>query len=437
MQENARPASLPPRLRMLDIAAICLVVTALFAYLNHQFIRLPTAIGVMVIALGLSLCIVGLDSVGLDFGLREHEESFLRSIDFSAVLMQGMLSLLLFAGALHVDLSELKAYRWQVGALALIGTLASTLVVGFGISLVLPLIGIELPLLYCLIFGALISPTDPIAVMGILKSAGAPKNLELVIAGESLFNDGVGVVIFALLVGMLGTTGTPTAGVAIELLLREAGGGIVYGLVLGYVTYRLLKSVDQYQVEVMLTLAAVTGGYALATHLHVSGPLAMVVTGLMIGNNGRALAMSDTTRRYVDMFWELLDEMLNAVLFVLIGMEVLLITFNVPLLLAGSAAVVVTLVARWITVGLPVGALCQYFRLPAGSGKVLTWGGLRGGISVALALSLPTGHERDVVLALTYCVVAFSILGQGLTIGKLVRRTLGGAGGSTASHHGH
>jgi len=375
--------------------------------------------------------------VGLDFGLREHEESFLRSIDFSAVLMQGMLSLLLFAGALHVDLSELKAYRWQVGALALIGTLASTLVVGFGISLVLPLIGIELPLLYCLIFGALISPTDPIAVMGILKSAGAPKNLELVIAGESLFNDGVGVVIFALLVGMLGTTGTPTAGVAIELLLREAGGGIVYGLVLGYVTYRLLKSVDQYQVEVMLTLAAVTGGYALATHLHVSGPLAMVVTGLMIGNNGRALAMSDTTRRYVDMFWELLDEMLNAVLFVLIGMEVLLITFNVPLLLAGSAAVVVTLVARWITVGLPVGALCQYFRLPAGSGKVLTWGGLRGGISVALALSLPTGHERDVVLALTYCVVAFSILGQGLTIGKLVRRTLGGAGGSTASHHGH
>ena len=435
MQENARPASLPPRLRMLDIAAICLVVTALFAYLNHQFIRLPTAIGVMVIALGLSLCIVGLDSVGLDFGLREHEESFLRSIDFSAVLMQGMLSLLLFAGALHVDLSELKAYRWQVGALALIGTLASTLAVGFGISLVLPLIGIELPLLYCLIFGALISPTDPIAVMGILKSAGAPKNLELVIAGESLFNDGVGVVIFALLVGMLGTTGTPTAGVAIELLLREAGGGIIYGLVLG--TYRLLKSVDQYQVEVMLTLAAVTGGYALATHLHVSGPLAMVVTGLMIGNNGRALAMSDTTRRYVDMFWELLDEMLNAVLFVLIGMEVLLITFNVPLLLAGSAAVVVTLVARWITVGLPVGALCQYFKLPAGSGKVLTWGGLRGGISVALALSLPTGHERDVVLALTYCVVAFSILGQGLTIGKLVRRTLGGAGGSTASHHGH
>jgi CPA1 family monovalent cation:H+ antiporter len=391
----------------------------------------------MVIALGLSLCIVGLDSVGLDFGLREHEESFLRSIDFSAVLMQGMLSLLLFAGALHVDLSELKAYRWQVGALALIGTLASTLVVGFGISLVLPLIGIELPLLYCLIFGALISPTDPIAVMGILKSAGAPKNLELVIAGESLFNDGVGVVIFALLVGMLGTTGTPTAGVAIELLLREAGRGIVYGLVLGYVTYRLLKSVDQYQVEVMLTLAAVTGGYALATHLHVSGPLAMVVTGLMIGNNGRALAMSDTTRRYVDMFWELLDEMLNAVLFVLIGMEVLLITFNVPLLLAGSAAVVVTLVSRWITVGLPVGALCQYFKLPAGSGKVLTWGGLRGGISVALALSLPMGHERDVVLALTYCVVAFSILGQGLTIGKLVRRTLGGAGGSTASHHGH
>lgn len=406
---------------MLNIAAICLVVTALLAYLNVRFVRLPTTIGVMVIALGLSLAIVALDATGLASSLRHYEESFLRAIDFSDVLMQGMLSLLLFAGALHVDLSELKALRWPVAALALVGTLLSTLVVGFGLWVALPWVGLSLPLMYCLLFGALISPTDPIAVAGILKSAGAPKNLELVIAGESLFNDGVGVVIFALLLGMQTSGTAPTAEAALTLLAHEAGGGIVFGLVLGWVTYRLLKSVDEYQVEVMLTLAAVTGGYALASQLHVSGPLAMVVTGLVVGNQGRALAMSDTTRRYVDMFWELLDEILNAVLFVLIGMEVLLIAFSWPVLLAGAVAIAVTLVARTVTVGLPVRALGHRFGLPAGAWRVLTWGGLRGGISVALALALPAGPDRDTVLALTYCVVVFSILAQGLTIGRVVR----------------
>jgi len=406
---------------MLDIAATCLVVTALLAYLNHRFVRLPTTIGVMVIALGLSLVIVALDVVGVSHALRTYEESLLRSIDFSDVLMQGMLSLLLFAGALHVDLSELKALRWPVASLALIGTLVSTLMVGYGLWAALPWVGLELPLMYCLLFGALISPTDPIAVMGILKSAGAPKKLELVIAGESLFNDGVGVVIFALLLGMLVSGEAPTTGSALALLAREAGGGIIFGLVLGYVTYRLLKSVDEYQVEVLLTLAAVTGGYALARYLHISGPLAMVVTGLIIGNQGRALAMSDTTRRYLDMFWELLDEILNAVLFVLIGMEVLLISFSAPVLVAGAVAIVVTLLARSLSVGLPVARLGGYFGLPTGSWRVVTWGGLRGGISVALALSLPLGPHRDTVLALTYCVVVFSILVQGLTIGRVVR----------------
>jgi len=406
---------------MLDIAAACLVVTALLAYLNHRFVHLPTAIGVMVIALGLSLVIVALDVVGVSHALRTYEESLLRSIDFSDVLMQGMLSLLLFAGALHVDLSELKALRWPVASLALIGTLVSTLIVGYGIWAALPWVGLELPLMYCLLFGALISPTDPVAVMGIVKSAGAPKNLENVIAGESLFNDGVGIVIFTLLLGMLVSGSEPTAGSALALLAREAGGGIAFGLVLGYVTYRMLKSVDEYQVEVLLTLAAVTGGYALARYLHISGPLAMVVTGLIIGNQGRALAMSDTTRRYLDMFWELLDEILNAVLFVLIGMEVLLISFSVPVLVAGAVAIVVTLLARCLAVGLPVAALGGRFGLPAGSWRVLTWGGLRGGISVALALSLPVGPHRDTVLALTYCVVVFSILVQGLTIGRVVR----------------
>ena len=410
---------------MLDIAAICLVVTALLAYLNHRFVRLPTTIGVMAIALGISLVLLGLNALGLDHGLRQYEESFLRSIDFSDVLMQGMLSFLLFAGALHVDLRALRQYRWQIAVLALVGTMASTLVVGTGMWLVLPFIGVQLPFLYCLLFGALISPTDPIAVMGILNSAGAPKNLELVIAGESLFNDGVGVVIFALLLGVLTSGSAPTLTVAGGLLLREAGGGIAFGLVLGYVTFRLLRSIDQYQVEVLLTLAAVMGGYALASHLHVSGPLAMVVCGLMIGNGGRALAMSDHTRRYIDMFWELLDEILNAVLFVLIGLEVLLIAFTAPILVAGVVAIVVTLAARWITVGLPVGIAGTLFRLPHGSPRVLAWGGLRGGISVALALSLPVGAERESILALTYCVVVFSILVQGLTIGRVVRSAIG------------
>ncbi len=409
---------------MLEIAATCLVLTALLAYLNLRFLGLPTTIGVMAAALLFSLSLVGLDKLGIAQGLRNYEESLLRSIDFSDVLMQGMLSLLLFAGALHVDLSELRSYRWQVGVLAVVGTLLSTVAVGLGVWVVLPLVGLELPLMYCLLFGALISPTDPIAVMGILKTAGAPKNLELVIAGESLFNDGVGVVIFSLLLGALASGTTPTAGEGFSLLLHEAGGGLLFGLALGYVTFWLLRSVDNYQVEVLLTLAAVTGGYALALRLHVSGPLAMVVVGLMIGNGGRALAMSDTTRRYVDLFWELVDEILNAVLFVLIGMEVLLVSFSPATLVAAAVAATVTLLARALTVGLPVNLLHTAFKLPRGAGWVLTWGGLRGGISVALALSLPAGPQRDIVLALTYCIVVFSILGQGLTIGPLVKRTL-------------
>lgn len=409
---------------MLDIAAACLVITALLSWLNHRFVRLPTTIGVMVIALAISLVIVALDAAGWAHALRRYEESLLRSIDFSDVLMQGMLSLLLFAGALHVDLSELKAQRWPVLGLALVGTIVSTLLVGFGLWLALGWVGLPLDLMYCLVFGALISPTDPIAVMGILKSAGAPKNLELVIAGESLFNDGVGVVIFALLAGVIASGGTPSAGAALALLAQEAGGGIAYGLALGLVTFFLLKSIDDYQVEVLVTLAAVTGGYALATHLHVSGPLAMVVTGLVIGNHGRELAMSDTTRQHLDVFWDLVDSILNAVLFVLIGMEVLLVDLSAPLLAAGAVAIVVTLAARLVSVGAPVSVLGARFGLPAGSWRVLTWGGLRGGISVALALSLPAGPARDTVLALTYCVVVFSILIQGLTIGQVVRGTV-------------
>ncbi|GAB4204865.1 MAG: sodium:proton antiporter [Tibeticola sp.] len=425
-------------MNVLDIAAVCLSVTALLAWVNHRFVGLPAAVGVMATALLLSLALIGLNAAGLDFGLKAYEESLIRSIDFSGLLMQGMLSLLLFAGALHVDLSELRAYRWQIGSLAVVSTTLSTLAVGFGVHFALPWVGLELPLIWCLLFGALISPTDPIAVLGILKTSGAPRNLQLVITGESLFNDGVGVVLFALFLGMLGSGAAPSLAQGLSLFLHEAGGGLLFGLALGYLCFRMLRSVDNYQVEVLLTLAAVMGGYALAHRLHVSGPLAMVVAGLVIGNHGRALAMSDTTRRYVDMFWELLDEILNAVLFVLIGMEVMLVAFSVNVLVAALLAMGVTLAARGLTAGLPVRALGSAFRLPAGSGRVLTWGGLRGGISVALALSLPASPERDLILALTYAIVVFSILGQGLSMRPLVRATLRDGGEPPGSApHGH
>lgn len=408
---------------MFNAAVSCLVLTALLAYFNHRFVRLPATIGVMMIALMLSLVLVALDLVGFS-GLRQYEAELLKSVDFSEVLMQGMLSLLLFAGALHVDLSELREYRWQVGILAVFGTLLSTLIVGFALWYVLPLAGITLALPYCLIFGALISPTDPIAVMGILKSAGAPKSLELVIAGESLFNDGVGVVLFSLVLGLLASGQAPTVAHASALLLREAGGGILFGLVLGYIIFRMLKSIDSYQEEVLISLAAVLGGYALASKLHVSGPLAMVVMGLIIGNHGRAYAMSDKTREHLDMFWELIDSILNAVLFVLIGLEVIVIAYSINLLLAIIAVIGVTLASRLVSVGAPLLLFGKTFHLPRGSLQVLTWGGLRGGISVALALSLPAGAERDLVVALTYAVVLFSILAQGMSIGSVVRRAI-------------
>jgi len=408
---------------MLDIAAVFLVITAILAYFNRRYIGFPSAIGVMGIALALSLATIGLDKLGFGM-LRDYEASLLHAIDFSDLLMQGMLSLLLFAGALHVDLSELRAYRWQIGLLAVAGTTASTVLVGLLLWYGLSYTSIALPLSYCLLFGALISPTDPIAVMGILKSAGAPKDVELVIAGESLFNDGVGVVLFSLLLGMVVSGEAPTFAHGSLLLLEEAGGGLLLGLVIGYATYRMLKSIDSYQEEVLITLAAVIGGYALASRLHISGPLAMVVMGLIIGNHGRALAMSEQTRMHVDMFWELIDEMLNAILFVLIGLEVVVIAFSSGLIISGMLAILITLAARLLTVGMPIGLLRGVFRLPQGSWKVLTWGGLRGGISVALALSLPMGPERHVVVALTYMVVVFSILGQGLSIGKVVRRSM-------------
>lgn len=406
---------------MLDIVAVILVLTASLAYLNHRYVRLPATIGIMAIALFLSSALMGLNALGVHH-LYDHAVRLLRAIDFSELLMQGMLSILLFAGALHVDLSRLRAFRIQIGMLAVFGTLVSTVVVGGLLWLALPLLGLAMPLIYCMLFGALISPTDPIAVMGILQSAKAPESLEVVIAGESLFNDGVGVVLFALIAGVLVSGTAPSAAQAGMLLLQEAGGGIAFGLVLGYISYRMLASIDSYQEEVLITLAAVIGGYALATRLHISAPLSMVVAGLIIGNHGRASAMSDQTRQHVDSFWELLDAILNAVLFMLIGLEMIVVGMSPTHGVAAVAAIVITLLARYVSVGMPVALARRVAGLPQGAWQVLTWGGLRGGISVALALSIPASPERDILVTLTYAVVVFSILAQGGSIGMLIRR---------------
>lgn len=408
----------------LDIIATLLVMAAVSGWINHRYLRLPMTIGVMVLSLlgSIALTITGylylapLDTVRLAL------EGMVRSIDLHDVVMEGMLSLLLFAGALHVDVRLLKSYRRQVLGLAVVGTLLSTAIVGFASAFVLNLLGLDLPFVYCLAFGALISPTDPIAVLGVLKAARVPKVVETAIAGESLFNDGVAVVVMTLLLGMIAQGNAPSAREALWLFAHEAGGGIAYGAVLGFVCYQMLRTVDDYQVEVLITLATVMGGYALAHALGVSGPLAMVVCGLITGEYGRAAAMSEHTRRHVDLFWELLDTVLNAVLFLLIGLEMMVLQFGPQLLVAGGVAIGITLLARGLTVGLPVALLPGWFRLPKGAAVVLTWCGVRGGVSVALALSLPPGRESETVVVLTYVVVVFSIIVQGLTVARVARR---------------
>ncbi|WP_201558471.1 sodium:proton antiporter [uncultured Psychrobacter sp.] len=407
-------------LSILEISAIFLSITALLSYVNHRFIGLPTTIGVMVISILLSIFAIFLGFLGFD-QLIDYEISLLEQLDFTEVLLDGMLSMLLFAGALHVNISDLRRYKLPIGILACIGTIVSALLIATAIYLMLPLLGFSLPFIWCLLFGALISPTDPIAVMGILASAGAPKSLETVIAGESLFNDGIGVVIFVILLGILTSGDIPTANYVAHTLAVEAGGGIVFGLVLGAILYYLIKSIDSYQEEVLLTLAGVIGGYALASYWHLSGPLAMVMMGLMLGNRGRALAMSDQTRHYVDLFWELIDEILNAILFVLIGLEIVMIAYSSNLFIAGGLTIIIALLARFIVVGMTTKTFSRQLDLPDGAWKVLTWGGLRGGISVALVLQLPIGAERDILLALTYAVVIFSILVQGLSVGRVAK----------------
>ncbi|MGE0555804.1 MAG: cation:proton antiporter [Gemmatimonadales bacterium] len=406
-----------------DVVAILATLTALFAWVNHRYLRLPPTIGLMVLAMVFSAALVTASRLGADFQTPLRE--LLAEIDFDSVLLNGMLGALLFAGALHIDLDDLKAQRFVVGVLATVGVLTSTAIVGGLLYLVVGALGLDLALGYCLLFGALISPTDPIAVGAILRRAGIPRSLLIKITGESLFNDGVGVVVFIVLLETVGGHVDVSAGSVARLIGVEVGGGLVYGAIIGLLVYHLLKRVDNYQVEILLTLAVVTGGYALAHHLHLSGPLAMVVAGLLIGNQGRAFAMSATTRDRLDAFWELVDEFLNALLFVLIGVEVLVLDFEPRAALVGAVAVPIVLGARWISVALPVTALRRWRSFSPGAIPILTWSGLRGGISVALALALPTGPERDFLLVVTYTVVVFSIVGQGLTAGWLANKLAG------------
>ena len=392
---------------------------ALFSYFNHRWLKLPTTIGVMLIGMVFSLALLALRWLGLP--LADQVAALINSVDFEATLMQGMLSFLLFAGALHVNLADLAAQKWIIGLLATLGVMTSTLLVGSGLWLLLPLFNLSLPYLYCLLFGALISPTDPIAVMALLKSAGVSKSLETKIAGESLFNDGVGVVLFMVLLGLASGAADLSAGSVLLLFVEEVFGGILFGLGLGFVAYRMLAGVDNYQVEVLLTLGLVTGGYALASHWHLSGPITVVVAGLLVGNHGRMLAMSDTTRQHLDSFWELVDEVLNVVLFLLLGIELLVITLVPAWAPLTLLTILLVLSSRFISISIPLLGLGRLRAFSPGALPILTWGGLRGGISVALALSLPAGDERGLLLTLTYAVVVFSIFVQGLTVGRLAR----------------
>ncbi|MEM7195157.1 MAG: sodium:proton antiporter [Pseudomonadota bacterium] len=408
---------------LINLISIILCLSALFAYLNFRFVGLPTTIGVMLIALALSLLLIVAGIFGVS-GIREYAASLLSQIDFNKALMDGMLSLLLFAGALHVSTKDLEKMKWTIGSLATVGVVISTFLTGTLIYFLLGILNVEIHYMYCLLFGALISPTDPIAVLSTLKQAGIAKSLETKIAGESLFNDGVGVVVYVVILGIVVYPENASVSHTALVFAQEAVGGIVFGYLLGMAGIYLLKTVDNYQVEALITLALVIGGYTLALALHTSGPIAVVIMGLIIGNRGRAQAMSELTRERLDNFWELLDEMLNIVLFVLIGLEVLILQFQPAYLIAGVLAIPVVLGTRLVSVGIPITVLRALGTRDFSDHviKILTWGGIRGGISVALALSLPEGPERAAFLLMTYCIVIFSITVQGLTIGRVARK---------------
>jgi len=404
----------------LSAAAAVITLAALFSWLNHRYIRQPASIALLLFSLALSLGVVALGKLGLD--PRGQAQNALGAIELDRVLLDSMLSFLLFAGALHVDLGELERRKWPIAFLASAGVAISAALAGGALWAIFHALGHPVPIIYCLLFGALISPTDPIAVLGVLKSAQAAKSLQVKMAGEALLNDGFGVVLFVLFLGIALGGEQATFGSVALLFAREVIGGGLFGLVIGYVAYRMLAPINNHKVEILLTLALVMGGYALALALHVSGPIAIVVAGILIGNHARKHAMSENSRERLDEFWELVDEVLVAVLFVMIGLELLRLEFDVTYAWAAALAIPAVLAARLVSVALArlVPALRADF--PPYVIGILTWGGLRGGISIALALSLPAGEVRNTLVAVTYEVVVFSILVQGLSIGWLIKR---------------
>ena len=405
-----------------DAAAILIVLAAVLGYINFRFLKLPSSIGLTVMGALASLAVVALDRVLPGSSVGHDVAEFIAGIDFHPTLMDGMLSFLLFAGALHVSWEHLQRGRWAILALSTAGVLLSTAIVGFGFLGLTRLLGYEVPAIWCFVFGALISPTDPVSVMGVLKRTSVSPVLEATVAGESLFNDGVGVVVFAIL-RAAATSGAPLEPTHAALLfVEEAGGGILLGLAIGWIAFRAMRSIDDYKVEVLISLAVVMGGYAIARPLHVSGPVAMAVAGLIVGNAGVAYAMSETTRDYLHKFWDLVDDILNTVLFLLIGLEVVTVPRDAGLILLGMGAILLSLTARSISVLLPLSAFGRVRAAGPIVPVTLIWGGLRGGISVALALGLPDVPERGLILAAAYAVVLFTVIVQGGTIAGLLRR---------------
>lgn len=407
----------------LQITSLLIVLAGGFGAINYLFLKLPSAIGILVVSLLASFGLLAIDMIWPSLEIAMTVRGLVLGIDFSEALLEGMLGLLLFAGALHVKLSDLKREWIIVTLMATLGIALSTVIVGFAFSWLT-----GMPLLMALIFGALISPTDPVAVLGVLREADLPKSLETKIAGESLFNDGVGYVVFLVLVGLAfpsdahhGEAGSPLVGAA-QLFLQEAVGGAVLGIVLGWLTFRVMRRIDDYSLEVLLTLGLAFGGYELAVWLHVSAPIMAVCAGLLIGDVGAAKGMSEETRRYVEAFWKLIDEILNAVLFLLIGFEVFAIAFSGDMIMAGIVSIGIALLGRFVAVAVPIVMLRPFRTFNNGVTRIMTWGGLKGGISVALALSLPEGEWKPLILTCTYIVVVFSIIVQGLTVARVANR---------------
>lgn len=406
--------------------SILIVLASFFAYLNLRFLKLPGTIGIMIIAVLVS---VAMRLLGDEYFPETTKEFFelIRTFDFNEILMGAMLNFLLFAGALHINISDLREHKWPILTYASVSVVLSAFIIAGLFYAVAPMLGIQIPFIYCLLFGTLISPTDPIVVLGILKEAKVPKMIETKITGESLFNDGVAVVMFAVVLKMATDTTFDASFASIsKLFLLEAGGGILLGALLGFTASNVMKKIDDYKVSVLITLSIVMGGFLIAKQLHFSSPLAMVIAGLIIGNYGKAVAMSETTRDYLSKFWELIDEILNAILFLFIGFELLMLPDLQEQLLLGIVAIFICLLARTLAIFIPASTLLRKNVYSNGSLITMVWGGIRGGVSIALVMSIPNsvGDIKDILLEVTYIVVLFSIVVQGLTVGRVAKKVL-------------